>query len=134
MTQTQRLIAIVTCLVVACIMHTLICEWYYKVLDNSNSGSRPTFLVVFRQTDSGQFTASRRSPRPMRETTGIAVQGSPDRAAAALNGIGVPLMLVGVAAILGAGWRRASRKARGLCIRCGYPVTGDTCTECGTVA
>ena len=50
-------------------------------------------------------------------------------------GIAAPLFLVGLAAYLALGWRRADRAGRGLCVHCGYDrrqtPLGAPCPECG---
>ena len=127
MTQAQRLIAILTCLTMAFVMHTLTCEWHIRAVEPPL-----TFIVILHTQDSTQISGY--DGRPLPEITGLAIQhrtADNDKSVAVVVGITLPLMLVGVAAILAAGWRRGSRKARGLCVRCGYPVTGETCSECG---
>ena len=137
MIRAQRILAFTGLLVVAWLLHTLLCEWRYKVHKSSVRGSE--ILVV----NAGTLAVPARTPpgtptktRTEQAVTGLFAQREPT-SFAIVFGVITPLVLLAVDVYLVLGWRYQSRLQSGRCPKCGYDLKGNLadaagkCPECG---
>lgn len=102
------------------------------VFTSSGNGDHMDIAGIFREFDrrAGLYRGVDRPWLPKNETTGLPVPLQPLWQGLALNTLfyGIPAWLL----LLAPAGARRLRKRRGLCSRCGYPLTGGAvCPECG---
>ena len=131
MLRSQRILVVVGLAALAWILHVSLCDWVYNEPMNLWAGSTYTQfpLLVYRK-----------DPSPVTGSSDVVYTGLLSdlwvaKESAIVWGIAAPLFLVGLAAYLALGWRRADRAAGGLCVHCGYDRRqtphGAPCPECG---
>jgi len=131
--RSQRILVVVGLAAIAWILHVSLCDWVYNEPMNLWTGSTYTqFPLLVHRRDA--------LPGSVPGLTGVVYTGLlSDRwvtkESAIVWGVAAPLFLLGLAAYLALGWRRADRAARGLCVHCGYDRRqtphGAPCPECG---
>ena len=125
MSRSQRILVFVSALVLAWMLHVLLCNWVVRA--PARSASR---IVAY---DHGQFPIPG-IVNPLSHYTGLFASDRDGRNFAIVFGVVVPLALLCVDGYLLLGWRRAARLERGRCPKCGYDLRGKHdagCPECG---
>ena len=128
MTKGQRIVVLVGLLVAAGLLHTMLCEWRYRL--PSVSGRMPDFAILAVNHGTSQV-------RNLPAYTGLFAQPSNERSVAVVFGVVTPLLIICLEFYLLLGWRHQSRLARGRCPQCNYDLCGDSetpgdvCPECG---
>ena len=134
MLRSQRILVVVGLAALAWILHVSLCDWVYNEPMNLLAGSTYTQfpLLVYRKDPSPVSGVSGSTDVVY---TGLLSDLWVAKESAIVWGIAAPLFLVGLAAYLALGWRRADRAAGGLCVHCGYDRRqtphGAPCPECG---
>ena len=132
--RSQRILVLVSLLLISTLLHTLFCEWQYKV---------PVGVGLFRNTDTtdARILVYNHLDAPVDPgrgvvfytVSGLLIQQKPPYVSI-LCGLIVPLFLLGLDLYLILGWRYQGRIERGLCPKCKYDLRGtdhESCPECG---
>ena len=121
MLRSQAMLVFFSLLVLAILLHMLLCEWQYKVRHDPDIHVR---IVAYHHTGSGRGFLYTGLFADYRVSAGMAI----------VYGIAVPLALLCVDAYLLLGWLNLAHVRRGFCQSCGYDLRGSPdggCPECG---
>ena len=130
MLRSQRILVVAGLASIAWILHVSLCDWVYN---------EPMFLWTGSAYTQFPLLVYRKDPPIPGSTaviyTGLLSDNWVATESAIVWGIAAPLFLLGWAAYMALGWRRADRASRGQCIHCGYDRRqtphGAPCPECG---
>jgi hypothetical protein len=126
MLKSQRILVFIGLLVLAWLLHVLLCDWVIK--EPYKAGSR---IIAWNH---GPIPIGGGVANP-EHYTGLCAFNKEGRGAAVVFGIVLPLALLGADVYLLLGWRYQARLDRGLCPQCGYDLSGQLpgagCPECG---
>lgn len=120
MTTAQRIFLIVALVAIAGLMHFKFCEWGYQ----TGGSGRPIY---------GMETQPQAATGTNWSATGVFARNKSDRAdryIAIIGGIFIPLSMLAGATFVALGWKRAHRRERNRCEKCGYELMGSTATRC----
>jgi hypothetical protein len=126
MPKSQRILVFAGLLVLAWILHVLLCDWVIK--EPCKAESR---IIAYNH---GRVPILGGMANPY-HYTGLFAFSDDGRGFAVVFGIVLPLALIGTDVYLLLGWRHDARIERGLCPQCGYDLRGAApgsgCPECG---
>ena len=126
MGKAQRTLVFVSLLLLAWLLHVLLCDWGYRVHKPSQDYAR---IVAYQHG-----TTTDTYGRTQYICTGLFTGAKVEPGTAIIWGVVIPLGLLCADAYLLLGWRQQSRLARGRCPNCGYNLRGKLdagCPECG---
>jgi hypothetical protein len=140
--RSQRILLFLTLLVLAVLLHTMLCEWHYKVRAQGVTkviADDGAILAVQHGMQMFNTIGRGGAPGPARPAlvyTGLFRQRD-SMSLAIIFGVVAPIALLVGNIYLLLGWRHQDRLRRGLCPKCKYNLeagaSGTTakCPECG---